>query len=167
MGIHQPRSLRRYARRVGRGGPMSLIIARRCVRGSLTRVLLRTVQHDPVSKFDGAVPKSLVSGRRLLSDKAGGKHDEVMRGLPESRVPIVEDQSIPATEEEFARRRASALRHWMENELGKERAALTALLAKHGVKIQGGAEEAKAFVEELIEWKADAVVSGIGHSDDE
>ena len=79
----------------------------------------------------------------------------------------MEDQSIPATEEEFARRRASALRHWMENELGKERAALTALLAKHGVKIQGGADEAKAFVEELIEWKADAVVSGIGHSDDE
>jgi hypothetical protein len=54
----------------------------------------------------------------------------------------------------------------MENELGKERAALTALLAKHGVKIQGGADEAKAFVEELIEWKADAVVSGIGHSED-
>ena len=141
---------------------MSLVIARRCVRSSVTRVLLRPVQHDPVSKFDGAAPKSLVSGRRLLADKAGGKHDEAMRGLrPESRVPIVEDQSIPATEEEFARRRASALRHWMENELGKERAALTALLAKHGVKIQGGADEAKAFVEELIEWKADAVVSGI------
>jgi len=92
---------------------MSLIIARRCVRSSVTRVLLRPVQHDPVSKFDGAAPKSLVSGRRLLADKAGGKHDEAMRGLPESRVPIVEDQSIPATEEEFARRRASALRHWM------------------------------------------------------
>ena len=145
---------------------MSLTIVRRCVRGSLTRVLLRPVQHDLVSKFDGAVPKSLVSERRLLTDKAGGKHDEAMRGLPESRVPIVEDQSIPATEEEFARRRASALRHWLENELGKERAALTALLAKHGVKIQGGADEAKAFVEELIEWKADAVVSGIGHSED-
>jgi hypothetical protein len=124
---------------------MSIIVARRCVRSSLTRVLLRPVQHDPLSKFEGAVPNSVVSGRRLLTDKAGGKHDEAM---------------------EFARRRAAALRHWMENELGKERAALTALLAKHGVKIQGGADEAKAFVEELIEWKADAVVSGIGHSED-
>ena len=145
---------------------MSRILARRCVRSSMTRVLLRLVQHDPLSKFEGAVPNSVVSGRRLLADKAGGKHDEAMRGLPESRVPIVEDQSIPATEEEFARRRAAALRHWMENELGKERAALTALLAKHGVKIHGGADEAKAFVEELIEWNADAVVSGIGHSED-
>jgi hypothetical protein len=132
--------------------------------------LLRPVQHDRVPNFlfiDRALPKSPVtSGRRLHADKANGKQDEAMRGLPESRMPIVEDQSIPATEEEFARRRAAALRNWMENELGKERATLTALLAKHGVKIQGGADEAKAFVEELIEWKADGVVARVGHIDD-
>ena len=58
---------------------MSRILARRCVRSSVTRVLLRPVQHDPLSKFEGAVPNSVVSGRRLLADKAGGKHDEACR----------------------------------------------------------------------------------------
>ena len=51
-----------------------------------------TVQHDP-SRIRRSGPESLVSGRGLLADKAGGKHDEAMRGLPESRVPIVEDQA--------------------------------------------------------------------------
>ena len=140
---------------------MSTVMVRRCVRSGLTRALLRPVQRDYVPGVENA------RGRfRFFADKAGGKNDDVMRGLPESRVPIVEDQSIPATEEEFVRRRAAALRHWMENELGKERAALTALLAKHGVKIQGGSDEAKAFVEELIEWKASGVVSGIGPSEE-
>lgn len=135
---------------------MPINIVRRCVRSSMTRALLRPVQREYVPEI----------GRRFFADETGGKNDEAMRGLPESRMPIVEDQTIPATEEEFARRRAAALRHWMENELGKERAALTALLAKHGVKIQGGSDEAKAFVEELIEWKADGVVSGLGQGEE-
>ena len=118
---------------------MSTVMVRRCVRSGLTRALLRPVQRDYVPGVENA------RGRfRFFADKAGGKNDDAMRGLPESRVPIVEDQSIPATEEEFVRRRA----------------------AKHGVKIQGGSDEAKAFVEELIEWKASGVVSGIGPSEE-
>ena len=46
-----------------------------------------------------------------------------MRGLPEMRTPIVEEQSIPATEDELAKRRAAALRAWLEREMGTERAA--------------------------------------------
>ena len=96
--------------------------------------------------------------RRFFADKAGTGH-EAMRGLPESRQPIVEEESLPATEEELARRRASALRRWLENEMGEERAALRALLAKHGVKLRGGAEEAKSFVDELLEWKAEGLMA--------
>lgn len=99
----------------------------------------------------------VTSGRRYLSGKPSGDHEE-MRGLPESRRPIVEEESIPATEEELAKRRAAALRRWLENEMGEERAALTALLAKHGVKMRGGADEARAFVEELLEWKAEGMI---------
>ena len=55
-----------------------------------------------------------------------------MRGLPEMRTPIMEEQAIPATEDELAKRRAAALRAWLEREMGTERAALTALLAKWG-----------------------------------
>jgi hypothetical protein len=61
-----------------------------------------------------------------------------MRGLPEMRTPIMEEQAIPATEDELAKRRAAALRAWLEREMGTERAALTALLAKHGVKMKVG-----------------------------
>lgn len=102
-------------------------------------------------------PKSLECRWKGDDASPGGGHDS-MRGLPEMRTPIVEEESIPATEDELAKRRAAALRAWLEREMGTERAALTALLAKHGVKVQGGAEEAKSFVEELLQWKAEGVV---------
>ena len=50
----------------------------------------------------------------------------------------IEEQAIPATGDELAKRRAAALRAWLEREMGTERAALTALLAKHGVKMKVG-----------------------------
>ena len=80
-------------------------------------------------------PKSLECRWKGDDASPGGGHDS-MRGLPEMRTPIVEEQSIPATEDELAKRRAAALRAWLEREMGTERAALTALLAKHGVKVQ-------------------------------
>ena len=80
-------------------------------------------------------PKSLACRWKGDDASPGGGHDS-MRGLPEMRTPIVEEESIPATEDELAKRRAAALRAWLEREMGAERAALTALLAKHGVKVQ-------------------------------
>ena len=80
-------------------------------------------------------PKSLECRWKGDDASPGGGHDS-MRGLPEMRTPIVEEESIPATEDELAKRRAAALRAWLEREMGTERAALTALLAKHGVKMK-------------------------------
>ena len=68
-------------------------------------------------------PKSLACRWKGDDASPGGGHDS-MRGLPEMRTPIVEEQSIPATEDELAKRRAAALRAWLEREMGTERAAL-------------------------------------------
>ena len=46
-----------------------------------------------------------------------------------------------------------------ENEVGEEKATLMAILGKHKVKVAGGAGEANALIQELLEWKADAIVS--------
>ena len=48
---------------------------------------------------------------------------------------------------------------WLEDELGTEKTALMAVLAKHRVQIPGGGDEAKALLEELLEWKAEGVVN--------
>ena len=60
-------------------------------------------------------PKSLRCGWKGDDASPGGGHDS-MRGLPEMRTPIVEEQSIPATEDELAKRRAAALRAWLEGD---------------------------------------------------
>ena len=70
------------------------------------------------------------------------------------------DEDMPAQdEEELRRRRARALKSWLEEELGSEKTALMAVLAKHRVQIPGGGDEAKALLDELLEWKADGVVN--------
>tara|TARA_A100001037_G_C15122447_1_gene624549 strand:+ start:1970 stop:2239 length:270 start_codon:yes stop_codon:yes gene_type:complete len=61
---------------------------------------------------------------------------------------------LPQTEEELANRRAKALRKWLENEVGEERASLMTILGTHKVKVPGGGEEAKAFMDDLLLWKA-------------
>ena len=43
--------------------------------------------------------------------------------------------------------------------MGTEKTALMAVLAKHRVQIPGGGDEAKALLEELLEWKAEGVVN--------
>lgn len=102
--------------------------------GSATRLAWGSGVRATPARF---APKSL--DRRWKGDDAspGGGFDS-MRGLPEMRTPIMEEQAIPATEDELAKRRAAALRAWLEREMGTERAALTALLAKHGVKMKVG-----------------------------
>jgi len=102
--------------------------------GSATRLAWGSGVRATPARF---APMSL--DRRWKGDDAspGGGFDS-MRGLPEMRTPIMEEQAIPATEDELAKRRAAALRAWLEREMGTERAALTALLAKHGVKMKVG-----------------------------
>ncbi len=63
-------------------------------------------------------------------------------------------EDFPQTEEELANRRAKALRNWLENEVGEERASLMTILGTHKVKVPGGGEEAKAFMDDLLLWKA-------------
>ncbi len=63
-------------------------------------------------------------------------------------------EDLPQTEEELANRRAKALRKWLENEVGEERASLMTILGTHKVKVPGGGEEAKAFMDDLLLWKA-------------
>jgi hypothetical protein len=63
---------------------------------------------------------------------------------------------LPKSEEELANRRAKALRKWLENEVGEERASLMTILGTHKVKVPGGGEEAKAFMDDLLLWKAKA-----------
>jgi len=63
-------------------------------------------------------------------------------------------EDVPQTEEELANRRAKALRNWLENEVGEERASLMTILGTHKVKVPGGGEEAKAFMDDLLLWKA-------------
>jgi hypothetical protein len=43
-----------------------------------------------------------------------------------------QEEALPQTEEELSVRRAAALRRWLEEELGSERTALSALLAGPG-----------------------------------
>ena len=61
---------------------------------------------------------------------------------------------FPSNGEELANRRAKALRNWLENEVGEERASLMTILGTHKVKVPGGGEEAKAFMDDLLLWKA-------------
>ena len=61
---------------------------------------------------------------------------------------------LPKSEEELANRRAKALRKWLENEVGEERASLMTILGTHKVKVPGGGEEAKAFMDDLLLWTA-------------
>mmetsp|Transcript_12074 Transcript_12074/g.19476 ORF Transcript_12074/g.19476 Transcript_12074/m.19476 type:complete len:161 (-) Transcript_12074:472-954(-) len=105
-------------------------------------------------------------GARGLADEAG-KH-EAMNGLPEAHRSLVEES---ATEEgcedpeaRVARRRAAGLelRSLMEEAMGPERTALTVLVAKHGVILRGGAKEGKAFIEALMQWKAEEVLKDSG-----
>ena len=63
-------------------------------------------------------------------------------------------EDFPQTEEELANRRAKALRNWLENEVGEERASLMTILGTYKVKVPGGGEEAKAFMDDLLLWKA-------------
>ena len=63
-------------------------------------------------------------------------------------------EDFPQTEEELANRRAKALRNWLENEVGEERASLMTILGTHKVKVPGGGEEAKSFMDDLLLWKA-------------
>ena len=115
------------------------------------------------TRLSGRVPVVVGSpgvgdvGAKVPFGKPSGDHEE-MRGLPESRRPIVEEESIPVTEEELAKRRAAALRRWLENEMGGGASCTHRASREHGVKMRGGADEARAFVEELLEWKADGMI---------
>ena len=71
-----------------------------------------------------------------------------------SKKDDAEWEDLPQTEEELADRRAKALRKWLENEVGEERASLMTILGTHKVKVPGGGEEAKAFMDDLLLWKA-------------
>ena len=102
---------------------------------SSSRALLITRARDA---FDDVLHTFLFlpSSSRLLT--------KIIRSLSHTTTPylrtvslqITQEESIPTTEEDLAKRRAAALRRWLENEMGEERASLTALLAKHGVKMR-------------------------------
>lgn len=81
-----------------------------------------------------------------------------MRPMPEGTTPIVEEQMETPDDDDLRKRRALALKSWLESELGEERTALMTVLAKHRVQIPGGSEEAKQLLNELLEWKGQAVV---------
>lgn len=85
-----------------------------------------------------------------------------MRPMPEGTKPIVEEAMPKQEDDDVRRRRARALRAWLESELGAERTALMTVLAKHHVQIPGGGDEANALVNELLEWKAQGAVHGGG-----
>jgi hypothetical protein len=60
-----------------------------------------------------------------------------------------------ASDAALAARRAAALRAWAASRLGAERAALATLLGAHGVLCRGGADGARALMDELLAWKAE------------
>lgn len=79
--------------------------------------------------------------------------------MPEPAREAMDEQQPTPLEQEVARRRAMALKEWLSSELGEERAMLTGILAKHRVQVAGGGDEAKALLQDLLEWKADFVTS--------
>lgn len=97
--------------------------------------------------------------RRPFATEDGSR---TMRPMPEGTKPIVEEAMPRQEDEDVRRRRALALRTWLESELGGERTALMTVLAKHRVQIPGGGDEANALVNELLEWKAQGVLEGGG-----
>lgn len=97
--------------------------------------------------------------RALASSSSSDDPARAMRPMPEGAAPVVDEDMPKQDEEELRRRRAQALKSWLEDELGTEKTALMAVLAKHRVQIPGGGDEAKALLEELLEWKAEGVVN--------
>jgi hypothetical protein len=66
---------------------------------------------------------------------------------------------LPGDKEELQKRQSAALRRWLEDRLGAEKASLVRLLASHGAVCKGGAEEAQKLVDALLVWKASDVVA--------
>ena len=98
-------------------------------------------------------PEIIVGGGRIQSNAFASSskkdNDDFDAKTAEERW-----EDFPQTEEELANRRAKALRNWLENEVGEERASLMTILGTHKVKVPGGGEEAKAFMDDLLLWKA-------------
>ena len=98
-------------------------------------------------------PEIIVGGGRIQSSafasSSSKKDNDDAKNADDERW-----EDFPQTEEELANRRAKALRNWLENEVGEERASLMTILGTHKVKVPGGGEEAKAFMDDLLLWKA-------------
>ena len=109
-----------------------------------------------------ACAREITTSTSVASSSSSGRDDRTIRPMPESlRAPVEEHQPAPS-EDEVARRRALALKEWLTSELGEERTTLMAILAKHHVQIAGGGDEARALMQELLEWKAQGVVDDAG-----
>ena len=145
---------------------VSFIARRACALAS--RALSTPVRSAFSSRIDAVASSTSSPGsdrRRWASSKTesdDAARGDILRGIPEHRESLVEEDSEPATEDDLARRRAAAVRHTLKQEMGTERASLTKLLAKHGVRIAGGVDEANALMDELLRWKSEGVVSGEG-----
>ena len=106
----------------------------------------------------GACTRGITTTTSIASSSSSDRDDRRIRPMPESTLPPVEEQQPTPSEEDVARRRALALKEWLSSELGEQRTTLMAILAKHHVQIAGGGDEARALMQELLEWKAQGAV---------
>jgi hypothetical protein len=99
-------------------------------------------------------PEIIVGGGRMQSNAFASSSSSRKDNDDAKTADDERWEDFPQTEEELANRRAKALRNWLENEVGEERASLMTILGTHKVKVPGGGEEAKAFMDDLLLWKA-------------
>ncbi|DBA89670.1 hypothetical protein WJX79_003311 [Trebouxia sp. C0005] len=91
-------------------------------------------------------------------EKVGVLHEQDMlqRELPESP-DALQDAGQGAgksiTEEELTQRKSSAVRAWMEGQVGRDKVQVAQILKDHNVLVRGGPEQGSKLMEALVAWK--------------
>ncbi|KAL0048033.1 hypothetical protein WJX82_006159 [Trebouxia sp. C0006] len=91
-------------------------------------------------------------------DKVGVLHEQdvLQKELPES-ADALQDAGQGAgksiTEEELTQRKSSAVRAWMEGQVGRDKVQVAQILKDHNVLVRGGPEQGSKLMEALVAWK--------------
>ena len=125
------------------------MLRRACFDLLKTRARAAFVSSPEIIVGGGRIQSSAFASSSSFTSSSSKKDTDDAKNADDERW-----EDVPQTEEELANRRAKALRNWLENEVGEERASLMTILGTHKVKVPGGGEEAKAFMDDLLLWKA-------------
>jgi hypothetical protein len=125
------------------------MLRRACFDLLKTRARAAFVSSPEIIVRGGRIQSSAFASSSSFTSSSSKKDTDDAKNADDERW-----EDVPQTEEELANRRAKALRNWLENEVGEERASLMTILGTHKVKVPGGGEEAKAFMDDLLLWKA-------------